>query len=236
MPGNKVMVVEDELEIRNLLKLYLNKKGYHVVLAEDGNEALRLFEYEQPDLIILDILLPQLNGYQVCQELRKYSNVPILFISCKKDSEDIIQGLHLGGDDYITKPFDPNVLVARVEAKLRRAPIFRRTSTFQETPKKDVLTCGNLEINLSNYQVLVDGNPIPLSAKEFQLLFFLAQHPDQVFTSEDLYKKIWGYDCAGDVRTVMTHVSNIRKKIKSSHSNKEFIKNIRGIGYKFDGE
>ncbi|MCL6638298.1 MAG: response regulator transcription factor [Firmicutes bacterium] len=233
MPDKKILLVEDEAEIRDLLKLYLNKEGYQVIPAGDGLEAIRLYELEQPDLVILDVLLPRLDGYQVCRELRKYSNVPILFISCMKESGDIIQGLKLGGDDYVTKPFDPNVLLARVEAKLRRAPIFRRTLTARESPDQPVLIYGNLEIDLLNYQVRVEGNQVSLSAKELQLLIFLASHPNRVFTAADLYNKVWGYDGVGDLRTVMTHVSNIRKKIKSGPSCPERIQNIRGIGYKF---
>ncbi|MBM7865941.1 response regulator [Heliobacterium gestii] len=235
MQGKKVLIVEDDAKIRQLLILYLEKNGYLTAAAETGSEALRLFESEQPDLLLLDILLPDMDGYQICQEIRDCSNVPILFMSCMKEAEHIIQALKLGGDDYITKPFDPNVLVARVEAKLRRAPIFRRVSHAEEPAPTRLLVFDDLEIDLANYRVTVGRQPVSLAAKELQLLFFLAQHPNQVFTAQELYTRIWGYEDVGDYRTVMTHVSNIRKKIKSDPSAPERIQNIRGFGYKFNG-
>ncbi|ABZ84153.1 two-component response regulator [Heliomicrobium modesticaldum Ice1] len=234
MEGKKVLIVEDDTKIQQLLVLYLEKKGYRTAVAQRGAEALRLFESEQPDLILLDILLPDMDGYQICQEIRSCSNVPILFMSCMKEADNIIQALKLGGDDYITKPFDPKVLMARVEAKLRRAPIFRRTAPTEEPAPARILVFDDLEIDLANYRVAVGGQPVSLAAKELQLLFFLAQHPNQVFTAQELYTRIWGYKDIGDYRTVMTHISNIRKKIKTDPSAPERIQNIRGFGYKFN--
>ncbi|ABO50370.1 two component transcriptional regulator, winged helix family [Desulforamulus reducens MI-1] len=231
----KILIVEDDLGIRELLRLYLSKHGYQVVMAQDGIRALEIYELEQPDLILLDILLPGVDGYSVCQELRKYSNVPIIFISCKKDSKDIIEGLELGADDFITKPFDPDVLMARVQASLRRAPIFRRIASSRKIVNRQVIKYGNLEIDMANFEVRLDGNLVTLSAKELQLLIFLVQHPNQIFSTEQLYLKVWGLDSIGDNRTVMVHISNIRKKIESNPSQPERILNIRGIGYKFIG-
>jgi DNA-binding response OmpR family regulator len=237
MASEKLLVAEDDQEIRELMVLYLEKNGFNVVAAEDGLAALRLFEQELPQLVLLDINLPMIDGFGVCREIRKVSNVPVIFISCRNDSEDVVNGLEIGGDDYVTKPFDPAVVLARVQANLRRAPIFNRsrTQTVRSEPS-ELLQFEELSVDLKNYAVRLGGVPVPLSAKEIQLLFFLAQNPNQVFTTEQLYAHVWGADSNSDTRTVLVHISSLRKKIEPSGAASKFIHNIRGIGYKFSPE
>ncbi|MDF2924333.1 MAG: two component transcriptional regulator, winged helix family [Paenibacillaceae bacterium] len=234
MSTEKLLVAEDDQEIRDLIVLYLKKQGYQVIVAGDGLEALRQFEKELPDLVLLDINLPMIDGFGVCREIRRVSNVPVIFISCRKDSEDVVNGLEIGGDDYITKPFDPVIVLARVQANLRRAPIFNRSFTQpQRAESPDLLNYGGLTIDIKKYDVHLDGVSVPLSAKEIQLLFFLAQHPNQVFTTDQLYHRVWGAESNSDTRTVLVHISSLRKKIEPSPVSPKFIHNIRGIGYKF---
>lgn len=224
MAQQKILVIEDDKDIRELINLYLKNQGYLVETAEDGREGLQRFKQSLPDLVILDLLMPYLDGFQVGEEIRKESNVPILFLSCKQEPEDIVKGLELGGDDYITKPFDPQILVARVKANLRRKSYHR---------EKQVITYGELEVNLVNYDVKVHGVSINLAAKERELLFLLASHPNQAFSFDDLYSRIWGVGSYGDTRTVMVHISNIRKKIEQNPSSPQYIQTIRGFGYKW---
>lgn len=219
----KILVIEDDREIRELIELYLKSNHYQVLLASDGQEGLELAENANPDLVILDILLPPKNGFEVCHQIRKKSNVPIIFLTCKQDSEDIIKGLNLGGDDYLTKPFDPGILIARVKALLRRSG----------TEEKRNLIFDDLEIDLLGYTIRLKGYELPLSAKERKLLLFFAQHPNQVFSLEQIYQKIWGKDSYGDTRTVMVHLSNIRKKMEVDPTKPKYIQNIRGLGYMF---
>lgn len=234
MMMEKLLVAEDDHEIRELIALYLKKQGFQVIEAEDGLNALRLFERELPELVLLDINLPMIDGFGVCREIRKVSNVPVIFISCRNDSEDVVTGLEIGGDDYITKPFDPVVVLARVQANLRRAPIFNRTLTPPaRSEPADILHYGNLTIDIKNYSVQLEGSSIPLSAKEIQLLFFMAQNPNQVFTTDQLYHQVWGAESNSDTRTVLVHISSLRKKIEPAPASPKFIHNIRGIGYKF---
>lgn len=234
MASEKLLVAEDDQEIRELMVLYLEKHGFRVAVAEDGLEALRLFERELPDLVLLDINLPMIDGFGVCREIRKVSNVPVIFVSCRNDSEDVVNGLEIGGDDYVTKPFDPVVVLARVQANLRRAPIFNRSRPQYVRPEAtEVLQFGSLTIDLKNYSVKLNGAAVPLSAKEIQLLFFLAQNPNQVFTTDQLYHQVWGAESNSDTRTVLVHISSLRKKIEPNTESPKFIHNIRGIGYKF---
>lgn len=237
MASEKLLVAEDDHEIRELMVLYLKKHGFNVVAAEDGLTALRLFERELPQLVLLDINLPMIDGFGVCRELRKVSNVPVIFISCRNDSEDVVNGLEIGGDDYVTKPFDPAVVLARVQANLRRAPIFNRSRTQEvRSDTVELLQFGELAVDLKNYAVRLDGAPVPLSAKEIQLLFYMAQNPNQVYTTEQLYAQVWGADSNSDTRTVLVHISSLRKKIEPAGASAKFIHNIRGIGYKFSPE
>ncbi|ATY85703.1 DNA-binding response regulator [Kyrpidia spormannii] len=196
--------------------------------AEAGRHAVDFLKWESPDLLILDVVLPDVNGVELCRAIRRYSDVPVLFLSWKGTPDDIIAGLDKGGDDYVTKPFDPMVLVARVKARLRRAKVER-----EETPRPHTLCFGNVEIDFRSYTVRVDGRPVELFTKERQLLFFLARHPDQVFSPTQLHHHVWGWDAPSDERTVPVHISNLRKKIEPDPSRPIYIRTVRGFGYRF---
>lgn len=241
MANEKILVVEDDQEIRDLVELCLNSYQFQPIFANDGMSAIEQFEQHNPDLILLDIMLPKIDGLKVCEEIRKYSNVPIVFMSCNNESSDVVKGLELGGDDYIIKPFDINVLIARIRSNLRRAPIFKR-DLFQDVSPIDTshqssstLAFGELEIDVKNYEAKMKGENISFSVKEIQLLILLAQNPNKLFSSEELYAKIWGSNSYGDTRTVNVHISNIRKKIEASPDKPKYIQNVRGLGYKFIG-
>lgn len=230
MAGEKILVVDDEPEIRELISLNLIKSGYQVSVAGNGPQALKMAGELRPDLIILDILLPGLNGFQVCQELRKSSNVPVLFLSCKDEDADKILGLTIGGDEYITKPFSPGVLVARVEAHLRRNRMLGAAKK-----ENNVFTFPGLSIDMSSHSVVVNRKNVELSAKEFQLLVLLAGSANKVIGLEQLYHTLWDSHSFGDTRTVMVHISNLRKKIEQDPARPRYITTIRGVGYRFNG-
>ncbi|GLI08440.1 DNA-binding response regulator [Paenibacillus tyrfis] len=225
----KILIVDDDEEIRGLIALYLQNHGFRVLMAEEGGQIVELLLREKPDLIILDIVLPDTDGVQLCRRIREHSDIPILFLSCKREADDIIAGLDTGGDDYMTKPFDPLVLVARVKANLRR-----RTASPQQTREKAaLLRFGEVEANLHNYEVRVGGEPVDLFAKERQLLFFLLKHPNQVFSAAQLHDQVWGWDSFSDERTVMVHISNLRRKLERDPSAPRHIRTVRGFGYQF---
>ena len=230
MAGEKVLVIDDEIDICNLIKLYLSKNNFIVLKANSGAEALELVAVKDPDLIILDILLPDIDGLELCQELRKVTECPILFLSCKNDDMDKILGLTVGGDDYITKPFSPGELVARVKAHLRR---YRITSGV-ETRKESILKFSGLHIDLSSHTVYVCDKPVDLTHKEFQMLSFLAHNPNSVISMGQIYDYVWGVNNIGDTRTVMVHISSLRKKIEKDPADPKIIVTIKGAGYKFD--
>lgn len=227
MSGEKILVVDDETEIRDLITLYLIKNGFQAITAENGLQAIDLAHTQKPDLIILDILLPGLDGIEVCQILRKNNHVPILFLSCKSQDADKIQGLTVGGDDYITKPFSFGELVARVKSHLRRSHLANPIRTEENS----LITYPGLVINLISHEVLVNNCPVDLAAKEFQLLALLTQNPNKIFSIDHLFQLLW--DSHGDCRTVMTHMSNLRKKIEQDPSNPKYVRTIRNVGYKF---
>ncbi|TDG00525.1 response regulator transcription factor [Paenibacillus piri] len=227
MTGQTVLVIEDDPEIRDVIRLYLEKNQYTVALADRGDQALPMVRTVHPDLIILDVLLPGKDGFEVCKEIRQETSVPVLFLSCKKEEQDKITGLSLGGDDYITKPFSPNELIARVQANLRRPYFSNRETSVTK------LEFGELHIDLLSRTVKVSGNEIFLSKKEFDLLKFLAGRPGQTFTHENLFREIWGQESFNDTRTIIVHVSNLRKKIERDPSNPQYIINVHGVGYKF---
>lgn len=222
----KIMVVDDDSHIAELISLYLTKEGYETKEIYDGKEAVEQFSSFAPHLILLDIMLPGMDGYKVCTEIRKISAVPIIMLTAKGETFDKVLGLELGADDYIVKPFEPKELVARVKAVLRRYE--QKTS---ETDKK-VLNYSNISINLSNYTVTYYGNNLDFPPKEFELLYFLAEHPNQVFTREQLLDKIWGYEYIGDTRTVDVHIKRIREKLNQEDG--WGIKTVWGVGYKFE--
>ncbi|QGT98697.1 Two-component transcriptional response regulator, LuxR family [Candidatus Syntrophocurvum alkaliphilum] len=228
MAGETILIVDDDADIREIITLYLEKEGYNVVSATDGNEAILNALTTNPDLIILDIMIPGLDGIEVCQEIRKKSTTPIIFLSCKGEPIDKSIGLTAGGDDYMSKPFDTIELLARVKAQLRRNRILKSSANSTQLLKYPGLT-----IDLTNYSVTANEKLITLSRKELQLLVLLAQNQGKVFSSEELFKELWGTDSYGDYRTVMVHISHIRKKIEKDPTNPKFIHTIKGAGYKF---
>ncbi|MEF3306111.1 response regulator transcription factor [Paenibacillus sp. GYB003] len=233
-----VLIVEDDNEIRELLRLYLIKSGFHAVGASDGISALREFETVQPDLVLLDIQLPGASGLIVCEQIRSVSNVPILFVSARGEAEDIIRGLQLGADDYIPKPFDPAVVVARVKANMRRAPIYRRydpASAVVGCSPEPAIPAEGIHIDSKKMTVHADGREIKLSAKEFQLLLFLASRANEVFSASELYEHVWGRDSNDDPRTVMVHIYNMRKKLEQNPADPRYIVSVRGMGYRYEG-
>ena len=226
MAAQKILVVDDDKHIVELIKLYLTKEGYEVKEVYDGKEAVEQAQKYDPQLILLDLMLPGMDGYQVCTEIRKKSNVPVIMLTAKGETFDKVLGLELGADDYIVKPFDPKELVARVKALLRRSTAVQKENT------SNVLRYDNLEINVSNYTVTYHGQQLDFPPKEFELLHFLAQHPNQVFTREQLLDRIWGYEYVGDTRTVDVHVKRIREKFREEDS--WGIGTVWGVGYKFE--
>ena len=231
MSAERILVVDDEVEIGELLDLYLTKEGYQVAIALDGQQAIDIITNEKVDLIILDVLLPGLDGIEVCREIRKVTDVPIVFLSCRGDDIDKVDGLVAGGDDYITKPFSPREIVARVKAHLRR---YRMTAAARKEPLR-VLRYKGLEIDLPACVVRVRGQEVYLSHKEFEILSLLAQDPDKVFSADELFERLWQMQSLGDIRTVMVHISNLRKKIEKNPAAPEYILTVRGAGYKFNG-
>lgn len=227
--NKKILIVEDDPEIRNFIKLYLTNDGYKTVEVEQGNLALDVFKDENPDLVILDVLLPGLDGIEVCREIRKTSIVPIIFLSNKIEETDKIIGLTVGADDYMTKPFSPRELTARIRTHLRRQMYY----TEKQHESKSILTFKNLTIDLERHQVTAYNKDIELSAKEFSLLVYMAKRPGRIFKVEELFERVWGEFSLGDTRTVMVHISSLRKKIEQDSSNPEFIITVRGAGYKF---
>ena len=225
MGKQKILIVDDDLHIAELISLYMMKDGYETEEVYDGKEALKKAESFQPDLILLDLMLPGMDGYQVCAEIRKTSRVPIIMLTAKGETFDKVLGLELGADDYIVKPFDPKELVARVKA------VLRRYEPKVEAVDKNLLKFGGLEINLSNYSVTYEGKALDFPPKEFELLSFLAQHPGRVFTREQLLDRIWGYEYVGDTRTVDVHVKRIREKLNSE--DEWGILTVWSVGYKF---
>lgn len=231
MAQDKIMVVDNEMEIIQLIKLYLSREGYDVVWTTDSTKATALAAEENPDLILLDVVMPGINGIELCSKIREHSDVPILFVSCKNQDIDKVLGLSIGGDDYISKPFSPAELVARVKAHLRRRNLqgFNSEREFTE----DTIRINNLLINLPSHTVSVDGKPIHLTAKEFELLVMFCKYPNRVFTSQQIFNSLWDtYGLEDDVRTVMVHICNLRKKIETNPDNPQYIQTVRGVGYK----
>lgn len=223
----KILVVDDDTNISELISLYLNKEGYETREVANGKVALEVFEEFRPDLVLLDIMLPGADGYDVCKEIRKKHRTPIIMLTAKGEVFDKVLGLELGADDYMVKPFDPKELVARVKAVLRRNSL-----PIEEEKAKNRIVLDNLIIDKDNYSVTFEGNLVELPPKELEVLYFLANHPKQVFTREQLLDKIWGYDFVGDTRTVDVHIKRLRDKFEGEHS--WSIKTVWGVGYKFE--
>lgn len=225
----KIMIVDDDNNIAELISLYLTKECFDCKIVNDGEAALEMFSEFHPNLILLDLMLPGIDGYQVCREIRHKSNVPIIMLSAKGEIFDKVLGLELGADDYIIKPFDSKELVARVKAVLRR---FQPMQSSPARPSGKYVEYPDLVINLTNYSVLYHGESIDMPPKELELLYFLASSPNQVFTREQLLDHIWGYEYIGDTRTVDVHIKRLREKIKDHTS--WAIRTVWGIGYKFE--
>lgn len=235
---HKILIIEDDPTICELLELFLTSNGFSTIFASDGYEGLLQFEKEHPNLVLLDLMMPKLDGKQTCREIRNISNVPIIFISCNKDSVDIIEGLEAGGDDYVIKPFIMEELLARIHSNLRRAPIYhqRNLQPAFQTTQPLILQFDELKIDEKNQKVYLYDEEITLSVKEYRLLHFLAQHPNKIWSPADLYVQIWGNNSAGDTRTINVHISNLRKKIEQDVSNPKYILTIRGGGFMFDAK
>ena len=224
----KILIVEDDEHIAELISLYLTKECFDTRIEHDGQSAITAFKEYMPDVVLLDIMLPGKDGYQVCREIRMESNVPIIMLSAKTEVFDKVLGLELGADDYMIKPFDSKELVARVKALLRRA----NQTTSTTTGGAEVVKFPDLTVNLSNYEVVYKGETLEMAPKEIELLYFLASSPNQVFTREQLLDNIWGYEYAGDTRTVDVHIKRIREKIHDSDT--WALSTVWGIGYKFE--
>ncbi len=229
----KILIVEDDAEIAMLEKDYLEINGYEVEMAKDGNKALEKIKENSYDLILLDIMLPSRNGYDICREVRDLVDIPILMVTARTDSSDKIRGLGLGADDFITKPFDPAELIARVKSHLSR---YQRLTSHNEQSCTDdsIITLGNIEINSKSWVVRKKGEEIHLSNREFNLLLFLAQNPNLVFSKDQLFEKIWGYDYTGDNATVTVHINRIREKIEDDPKRPSLIETVWGAGYRLN--
>ena len=227
-----VLIAEDEEDIRNIMTLYLQQE-YHVISYGNGEEALVGIIENKPDIVLLDVLLPGINGFAICQHLReKKVMTPVIFVSAKREQRDKIRGLEIGADDYMTKPFDPAELMARVRANLRRSNQSNQEAEMEDSSNQ-IIMIGDLHIDTELYYVTVGGEPIHLSTKEMQLLILLASNPNRVYSTEQLYDLIWGEGHYGDLKTVSVHISTLRKKIEKHPAKPEYIITIRGFGYKF---
>jgi len=227
---DRILIVEDEKEIAELLKDYLVEEHFEVIIASDGREAIHLYREYRPQLMILDIMLPGLDGMEVCRTIRSESSIPIIMLSAKKSDVDKIIGLGIGADDYVVKPFSPGEIIARVKAQLRRA-----NQLSSPVGTSEIIRYQNLELNVKAYEVRVQNQPVPFSAKEFEVLRFFALHPNQVLTREQIFRQVWGFDERGDLNTVTVHIKKIREKIEVDPTNPTMIKTVWGVGYKLDG-
>ena len=228
---SKVLIVEDEDAIAEIERDYLELSGFDVTLASDGKEGLDIALKEDFDIIILDIMLPGMDGFDICKEIRKEKDIPIIMVSAKKEDIDKIRGLGIGADDYMTKPFSPSELVARVKAHLSR---YERLLTNNK-PENEIIEIRGIKIDKTARRVFVNGEEKSFTTKEFDLLTFLAEHPNHVYTKEELFREIWDMDSIGDIATVTVHIKKIREKIEADTSNPQYIETIWGVGYRFKG-
>ena len=226
MANSKIMVVDDDANICELLRLYLEKEGFDPVIAPNGVKALELFDSEKPDLILLDVMMPQLDGWQVCREIREHSSKPIIMITAKGETIDKVLGLELGADDFIVKPLDMKEVFARIKAVLRRY-------AKHDTADGELIKFENIEISLQKYELKICGKPVDLPPKELELIYFLASNYNRVFTRDQLLDKVWGFDYLGDSRTVDVHIKRLREKLEGA-SDKWVLKTVWGVGYKFE--
>ena len=227
MSNNKILVVDDDAHIVELIKLYLEKEGFTVITANDGKKALEKFKSDSPSILILDVMMPEMDGWDVCREIRKTSNTPIIMLTAKGETFDKVLGLELGADDYMVKPFETKELIARVKAVLRR-------SDSKDSPAQQEINFVNLSINLSNYELKINDKIMEIPPKELELLFFLASNPNRVFTREQLLEEVWGFDYFGDSRTVDVHIKRLREKLELVTESNWQLKTVWGVGYKFE--
>ena len=224
---NRILIVEDEPALANVVKDYLKNEQFDVEICTEGDKAIEVFNKYRPSLLILDLMLPGMNGYEICKNVRMTSVIPILILSAKTDEFDKVMGLNLGADDYLTKPFRPKELVARVNALIRRSQVFNKNNL-------EVIDVGNIRIFIKEYKVEKDNVNMDLSKKEFELLLFLAKNPKQVFTREHLYERVWGLDSYGDLDTVTVTINRLRQKIEENPATPKHILTVWGVGYKFE--
>ena len=227
--SNKILVVDDDLNICELLKLYLENEGYTAFVANDGQAAVDTFAAKNPDLVLLDIMLPKMDGWQVCREIRKTSSVPIIMLTAKGETFDKVLGLELGADDYVTKPFDAKEVMARIKAVLRRS----KGESGTAAQDKKTVSYDKLEINIENYEMKVNGVVVDTPPKELELIYHFASNPNRVYTRDQLLDEVWGFDYYGDSRTVDVHVKRLREKLEGV-SDKWSLKTVWGVGYKFE--
>ena len=227
--SNKILVVDDDLNICELLKLYLENEGYTAFVANDGQAAVDTFAAKNPDLVLLDIMLPKMDGWQVCREIRKTSSVPIIMLTAKGETFDKVLGLELGADDYVTKPFDAKEVMARIKDVLRRS----KGESGTAAQEKKTVSYDKLEINIENYEMKVNGVVVDTPPKELELIYHFASNPNRVYTRDQLLDEVWGFDYYGDSRTVDVHVKRLREKLEGV-SDKWSLKTVWGVGYKFE--
>ena len=225
----KILIADDNEDITDILSNYIEREGYEPLVAKDGEEALQLFWEQSPVLVLLDIMMPKIDGYEVCRRIRDKSNVPILLVTARGEDFERVMGLDIGADDYIVKPFSPNEVMARVRAVLRRVP---KNSTIVQNDK--IIQLSNLQVNMEEYSATINGNKLPLTKKEIETMWTLANNPNKVFTRDNLLDSLWGFDYFGDSRTVDSHIKRLRAKIEKEEHPDWRIKTIWGVGYKFE--
>ena len=229
-----ILIVEDEQNINDILVFTFNKEGYKTMSAYDGVKGLEMALNEKPDLVLLDVMLPGMDGYEVCRKIREKSQVPIIMLTAREDEVDKVLGLEMGADDYITKPYSVRELTARVKANLRRTAFTIKELEIDTTASTNTITSGDLVINIERYEVSKNGEVVDITLREFELLKFLATQPDKIFSREKLLENVWGYEYYGDVRTVDVTVRRLREKIEDDPSMPKYIITKRGVGYYFD--
>lgn len=226
-----ILIADDHRQITSILSEYAKKEGYTVSIANDGKEALSMFSRNTFDLVLLDVMMPEMDGFQVCREIRKTSTVPIIMVTARGEDFERIMGLDMGADDYIVKPFSPGEVMARIRAILRRI-----SPDLKESQDKNILHYDNLTINIEEFTVLVENEPVSLTKKEIEILYTMAKNPNKLFTRDNLLNSLWGYDYFGDARTVDSHIKRLRAKLDSYHHPNWEIKTVWGMGYKFEVE
>ena len=228
MPNQKILIVDDDQNICELLRLYLAKEGYETLIAHDGEKALELFEQNKPNMVLLDVMMPKMDGWEVCRRIRAQANTPIIMLTAKGETFDKVLGLELGADDYVVKPFDSKEVVARIKAVLRRC-------NPEESGKEGVIQFENLSLDMSRYELKVKGKVVEAPPKELELLAYLAGHPNRVFTRDQLLDEVWGFEYYGDSRTIDVHIKRLREKLEGA-SEQWSLKTVWGVGYKFEAK